>query len=1109
MSGQISKAESWSTVYKAYQNINFSAFDYDSVKRSLLDYIKTYHSENFNDFIENSEMVALIEVFAYISQQLAYRQDMNAHENFMMLAERKQSVLQLAKYISYNAGRNLPPRGLVKMTTIQTTEEVYDSKGNNLANKRITWNDTNNANWREQFFIVMNLIMEQRYGSVAPSDRVQVDDVVFELYRMKNRPLQKGVLSYSATSSGQTYPMELVPVALNNDGPYERRPAKNAPFSVLYGSDGLGDSSDTTGFFMFTKQGVLNKITRSFDGITPNQTIKIGAKNINDIDVWVNNIDPETGLTFTNVVIDALGRRLSPAGEWQQVDTANVENVIYNTNLNRNKYELETLEDDDVRVIFGDGEFADIPSGTFDIWFRASTAGDTVILQNSVIGQQSALSYLDSQQKLQTFTFTFSLVNSLTNGATAEDIERIRRFAPSIYYTQDRMVNGRDYNNYMLQNQSIAKLRAINRTFAGESKYLSWHDPSEYYENVKIFGDDLSVYYTTVTRHADSYNTAPLFFVRNTIQPLLVTAGTFINHALKRLPAPMREFNATELGSLDVNATNTILGEIQKGLVDTAGDFTVYLCYRPVYEGNNPTPAVYRWKAFDIHAAADEPSIPNEATFVITYVRSESKWRLDYEHSEQIVRSPTTKFWFNNGEDMTIVDDTLNAKLDQMMILKANVNAAGKLLTRNIPINVIGNTYTTVMPSAGQQDEFALSVLSPDVDGDGVPDDLTYGELLEEVLIDNTKNTGTTFNFTFADAAYAAQKVNFSDIVAGYDQLDVVINGKRFVSTLSSEYAAGKSQSLYNFIELKAGNAVAARGDAVVGVRVVLSASTGKTAADVEYNQFIARRPLSVKIYKRNYAYFYRTSEEAAAPWIPATADNVAAYRNTWSHTANPNRYNPVTKTGMVDRKYGMNALNFAWFHRTPRYHIVDPSVTNIIDIFVITRGYYNQMRTWLRGDLADRPIAPTAMELRTSFSDTLEARMMSDAIVVHPGNFKILFGSNAQSQLRATFKVIKSQHSTMTANELKVKIVDIVRNFFDIDYWEFGETFYFSELSASIHANLAGEIDSVVLVPEGSENSFGDLFEVAPQEDELFLPDIRVDNIQIVDHLSHKVLKQ
>lgn len=52
-------AESWEKVYAAFQSINFSAYDYDTVKQSLIDYLKIYHKESFNDFIESSELIAL------------------------------------------------------------------------------------------------------------------------------------------------------------------------------------------------------------------------------------------------------------------------------------------------------------------------------------------------------------------------------------------------------------------------------------------------------------------------------------------------------------------------------------------------------------------------------------------------------------------------------------------------------------------------------------------------------------------------------------------------------------------------------------------------------------------------------------------------------------------------------------------------------------------------------------------------------------------------------------------------------------------------------------------------------------------------------------------
>lgn len=86
-------AETWDQVYKAFQQVNFTSYDFDAVKQSLLDYLKLNYPENFNDYIESSELVALIELFAYVAEQHAYRVDMAAHENMLPTARRKQNIL--------------------------------------------------------------------------------------------------------------------------------------------------------------------------------------------------------------------------------------------------------------------------------------------------------------------------------------------------------------------------------------------------------------------------------------------------------------------------------------------------------------------------------------------------------------------------------------------------------------------------------------------------------------------------------------------------------------------------------------------------------------------------------------------------------------------------------------------------------------------------------------------------------------------------------------------------------------------------------------------------------------------------------------------------------
>ena len=498
MSRQIAKAEAYETVHSVFAQVNFNAFDYTTIKRSLIDYLKIYYPEDFDDFIESSELIAIIETFAYVGELISYRLDMNAQENFLSTAQRKESILRLAKLISYKPYRNIPHRGLVKITSIKTTETVQDIDGVNLTNTKITWNDNNNAKWKDQFLLVMNKVMQQSFGTVGADSRIQVDNVLFELYTFKNNPTNSSTavtFPYSVTVADNSYPMEAVPVALEEDGPVERRPEVRNPFSFMYASDGLGDASDTTGFLMLTKQGTLNRRQAFFDGITPSQTYTISVDNINQTDVFINNVNADDrSILVSDPYEDVFVSDDVRYGEWSVVGIESYESVIFNTEATRRKADIETLDDDQIKLIFGDGEFSEIPNGAFDIWFRTSANDATTIPKSAVTDEPISFVYLDANGITQTFTFTFSLVNALQNASETESLEHIRRVAPSVYYTQDRMVNARDYNTYMLQDPRILKLQALNRTFAGDSKYIAWHDPKEYYEDTKLFGNDLAIF---------------------------------------------------------------------------------------------------------------------------------------------------------------------------------------------------------------------------------------------------------------------------------------------------------------------------------------------------------------------------------------------------------------------------------------------------------------------------------------------------------------------------------------------------------------------------------------------------------------------------------------
>ena len=112
-------AEDWKIAYKAFSNIDFTSYDFNTLRLSMVNYIKQNFPENFNDYIESSEFIAIIELLAYLSQSLAFRMDLNSRENFLETAERRDSVFKLARQLGYNPKRNIAASGLAKIVSVQ------------------------------------------------------------------------------------------------------------------------------------------------------------------------------------------------------------------------------------------------------------------------------------------------------------------------------------------------------------------------------------------------------------------------------------------------------------------------------------------------------------------------------------------------------------------------------------------------------------------------------------------------------------------------------------------------------------------------------------------------------------------------------------------------------------------------------------------------------------------------------------------------------------------------------------------------------------------------------------------------------------------------------
>jgi len=85
---------------------------------------------------------------------------------------------------------------------------------------------------------------------------------------------------------------------------------------------------------------------------------------------------------------------------------------------------------------------------------------------------------------------------------------------------------------------------------------------------------------------------------------------------------------------------------------------------------------------------------------------------------------------------------------------------------------------------------------------------------------------------------------------------------------------------------------------------------------------------------------------------------------------------------------------------------------------------------------------------------------------------------------------------------------VQEINTYFSIDNWDFGDTFYFSELSAYLHSQIGDLVSSVVLVPNDNTLSFGDLYEIHSAPYEIFVSAAQATDITVITALTPSELQ-
>lgn len=1131
-------AEDWSRVYSSFKNAEFTSYDFDTLRDSMVNYMQVNYPEEFNDYIQNSEFIALLDLVAYVGQNLAFRMDLNARENILDTAEKRESVLRIARMLSYKPKSVRPAEGFLKVTSVVTTDQILDSTGSNLANKTIQWGSDTSELEYERFIKILNaaFVDNNKFGTPVKRSVNTDNSSIYEIYQFNNTNF---ITNYpiDARVDGNSLNFDLLSVDIDSNGYItQTEPNYESAFNVMYRNDGKGVGSTKTGFFFLAKQGYINSTIEYIPTPTGNTIIDLPQTgNISEEDFFVQTVD-EYGTVLKS---------------WTRVGNLDFSNIVVNdqTGINKDLYEVVYSNNDTTSIKFGDGTFTNIPTGYIRIWYRSAENSFIKVHAGEISGVTFDITYTNAINQTQTMSMTLELQDNMITGLPAESLDEIKQNAPEAFYSKNRMVTGDDYNGFLTTlNNDVLIMKAENRTFSGHSRNVDLKDPTGKSRPLVEFADDGYLYsdeYNKTTYVADAAS-RPVDLLDEYIESNLSDIS-LLNFYYGKLNLDGQintsKFDLINLGKmqwyttltnagipgtnaiteLDVTSLNTT--DPWDNFNDTGGAFQIdnelftytgitsnrFTGVRRAQQGttaathsaNARVYSVYdfRWKSAysdavscnGFIAESNSNSLPQKLGFTTT------------KPLRSIRPGSFIKFEDNAGKSTWV--SVVDIKGDGLG-LEDNEYVYTGLLANGMGTVEINKVITT--------DQVARSIVPSFT---RIFDELTRNTIIERIedkksfalKFDNqtpkwtvisettTIDTASKFN-TSSDSTgwliYVERSVSGWNITIR--QLDYVFGSSELIRFYNINFASSFNPRLQNV------------SDDTITI-VGLNKETNKLEDIQSY------RISGYYVYDDGY------TDNSKVKVTPLDLDNdflpddprhfLNVVGNSTLKLANYDEGNfsylipspSATGDQIVAIVAGKSSLPFKWNHTVSSDQTLNPSLTNIIDVYVLTKSYNDEYNIWKRKNNTKiaRPLPQTTEELRSNFAGLLNYKMMTDEVIFHPVKFKPLFGTLAAAEFQAQFKVVKSLKSKLTDSEIKSKIIAAIDVFFAPGNFGFGEIFYFTELAAYLHTSLNADLSSVVIVPISTDGRFGTLFQIQPDRNEVVTSVASVNDIIVINEIT------
>jgi len=90
------------------RKIDFSALEFATARRALVEYIKIYYPDDFNDFVSNNGVIMMLELMSYAVGVLSLRSDMLGGEGFLPTSQSEDAVINHLVLINQRIRRATP-----------------------------------------------------------------------------------------------------------------------------------------------------------------------------------------------------------------------------------------------------------------------------------------------------------------------------------------------------------------------------------------------------------------------------------------------------------------------------------------------------------------------------------------------------------------------------------------------------------------------------------------------------------------------------------------------------------------------------------------------------------------------------------------------------------------------------------------------------------------------------------------------------------------------------------------------------------------------------------------------------------------------------------------